>query len=174
MTALRNIRMLARYAAWANRLLFQTLSSLPEGELTRTRHIVFGNILRTLNHVYVIDLVWQAHLEGRAHGFTTRNPETHPTFGELRAAQKQIDEWYIGYADDLSEPVCDEIVNFVFVGGGSGSMSRGDILLHVVNHTTYHRGHIADMIYQIPASPPTTDLPVFLRDVPLALALTTP
>ena len=55
------------------------------------------------------------------------------------------------------------------VGGGSGSMSRGDILLHVVNHTIYHHGHIADMIYQIPASPPATDLPVFLRDVPLAL-----
>jgi len=169
MTALRNMRMLARYAAWANRLLFQTLSSLPENELTKMRHIVFGNILRTLNHVYVMDLVWQAHLEGRSHGFTTRNPETHPTFAELRAAQKQIDEWYINYADDISEPVCDEIVNFVFVGGGSGSMSRGDILLHVVNHTTYHRGHIADMIYQIPASPPTTDLPVFLRDDPLAL-----
>jgi uncharacterized damage-inducible protein DinB len=52
---------------------------------------------------------------------------------------------------------------------GSGSMSRGDILLHVVNHTIYHHGHTADMIYQIPASPPATDLPVFLRDVPLAL-----
>jgi uncharacterized damage-inducible protein DinB len=43
-------------------------------------------------------------------------------------------------------------------------MSRADILLHVVNHTTYHRGHIAAMMYQIPVQPPTTDLPVFLRD----------
>jgi uncharacterized damage-inducible protein DinB len=169
MTALRNMRMLTRYTAWANRRLFQTLSSLPENELTKMRHIVFGNILRTLNHVYVIDLVWQAHLEGRPHGFTTRNPESHPTFAELRSAQEHIDGWYIGYADDISELVCDEIVNFVFVGGGSGSMSRGDILLHVVNHTTYHRGHIADMIYQIPAPPPTTDLPVFLRDAPQPL-----
>jgi uncharacterized damage-inducible protein DinB len=36
--------------------------------------------------------------------------------------------------------------------------------LHVVNHTTYHRGHIAAMMYQMPARPPTTDLPVFLRN----------
>ena len=45
-------------------------------------------------------------------------------------------------------------------------MSREDILLHVVNHTTYHRGHIADMLYHLHISPPTTDLPVFLRASP--------
>jgi len=45
------------------------------------------------------------------------------------------------------------------------------MLLHVINHTTYHRGFIADLFYQIPAHPPTTDLPVFLRDVPLPLLL---
>jgi uncharacterized damage-inducible protein DinB len=158
--------MLTRYAAWANDLLFQTLSNLPEEELTKKRHIVFGSILRTLNHVCVIDSIWRAHLEGKSHGFTTRNPKTSPPFAELRRNQKRLDEWYIAYADAMTASAHDEIVNFDFVGGGSGSMSRGDILLHVVNHTTYHRGHIADMIYQVPAHPPTTDLPVFLRDVP--------
>jgi len=43
-------------------------------------------------------------------------------------------------------------------------MSRSEILLHVVNHGTYHRGHIADMVCHIPAEPPTTDFPVFLRE----------
>jgi len=42
-------------------------------------------------------------------------------------------------------------------------------LRHVVNHTTYHRGFVADLFYQVPAKPPVTDLPVFLRDVPLDL-----
>jgi uncharacterized damage-inducible protein DinB len=58
----------------------------------------------------------------------------------------------------------DEPVRFTFVGGGEGEMTRSEILLHVVNHTTYHRGFIADQFYQVPAKPPTTDLPVFLRD----------
>jgi uncharacterized damage-inducible protein DinB len=43
-------------------------------------------------------------------------------------------------------------------------MARGAILLHVVNHATYHRGWIADMFLQVPAKNPTTDLPVFLRE----------
>jgi uncharacterized damage-inducible protein DinB len=56
-------------------------------------------------------------------------------------------------------------VDFEFIGGGEGSLSRGDIVLHVINHTTYHRGHIGDMMYQIPVHPPTTDLPVYRRNV---------
>ncbi len=43
-------------------------------------------------------------------------------------------------------------------------MSRGEMIAHVVNHATYHRGFVADMMYQVPAMPPATDLPVFLRD----------
>jgi uncharacterized damage-inducible protein DinB len=43
-------------------------------------------------------------------------------------------------------------------------MRRSDILLHVVNHATYHRGHIAMMMYGLAGSVPTTDLPVFLRE----------
>lgn len=45
-------------------------------------------------------------------------------------------------------------------------MTREEIILHVVNHATYHRGFVADVFYQVPAKPPATDLPVFLRDVP--------
>ena len=42
-------------------------------------------------------------------------------------------------------------------------MSRADILLHVVNHATYHRGWVAEMFFQVPARNPTTDLPVYLK-----------
>lgn len=58
----------------------------------------------------------------------------------------------------------DEKVNFTLIGGDQGVMKRSEILLHVVNHTTYHRGFIADMFYKIPEKPPATDLPVFLRN----------
>jgi uncharacterized damage-inducible protein DinB len=168
MTDLTHVRTFVRYAAWANDVLYDSLREVPERELVAPRPSVFGNVMRTLNHVYVIDLIWQAHLEGRPHGFTARNTETHPPLAELHTAQKQLNEWYVRYADDIPAPACDEIVNFTFVGGGAGSMSRGDILLHVANHTTYHRGHITDMLMQIPFRPPATDLPVFLRDVPQA------
>jgi uncharacterized damage-inducible protein DinB len=155
---------LARYTAWANAVLYQAMAELPESELVKKQKIVFGSLLRTLNHVYAMDLVWQAHLQGRAHGFVSRNPGICPPFAELRPAQAALDAWYADYAEALSETAAAEIVDFEFIGGGRGRMSRGDILLHVINHTTYHRGHIGDMLYQIPVHPPTTDLPVYLRN----------
>ena len=56
---------LMRYKAWANELTFAAAAKLPEAELTAPRKIIFGNLLRTLNHVYAMDEVWRAHLEGR-------------------------------------------------------------------------------------------------------------
>jgi uncharacterized damage-inducible protein DinB len=152
---------LVRYKAWANDLIFAAVANLPEHELTAPRPIVFGSLLRTLNHVYCMDVVWQANLEGRPHGFTTRNPPASPPFAELRAAQQAIDAWYVEYTAALKNE--EEPVNFTFIGGGPATLSRRDILLHVVNHGTYHRGNVAAMMYQLGAVPPTTDLPVFQR-----------
>jgi uncharacterized damage-inducible protein DinB len=166
MSASRNIRMLTRYTAWANARLFNALAQLPDGEAAAKRPTGFGNMVNTLSHSYVVDLIWKAHLGGQPHGFTTRNTERQPALHELRTAQAEIDQWYVSYADSLDEKELNEVVDFRFVDGGPGSMTRGDILLHVVNHKTYHRGYVADMLYQADTHPPTMDLPVFLRDVP--------
>jgi uncharacterized damage-inducible protein DinB len=157
-------RMLARYNAWANRAIFVAVAALPEGEATRERQSLFGNMVHTLNHIYVIDLIWQAHLEGRSHGFEARNTKDHPPLAELREKQQAIDAWYIEWADRLTDDALSEKVQFTLIGGNKGVMTRGEILLHVVNHTTYHRGFVADLFYQVPARPPPTDLPVYLRE----------
>jgi len=163
-TDMDHLASLARYKAWADGLFFGALAKLPEAELDAPRPIVFGSLLRTLNHVHAMDQVWRAHLEGRPHGLTTRNPRDCPAFAELRARQAEMDAWYVRYAGALSAAQAGERVAFTFIGGGAGEMSRGDILLHVVNHATYHRGHAADMLYAAGHVPPTTDYPVFLRD----------
>jgi uncharacterized damage-inducible protein DinB len=155
--------MLTRYAEWANIKLYDVIARLPPHELLKEQKIVFGSLIRTLEHVYAMDLVWQAHLQGRQHGFTSRTPALHDDVATLRAAQAALDQWYMRTAEEMSERAADEVVNFNFIGGGPGCMTRAEIVLHVVNHKTYHRGHIADMLFQIPAQPPTTDLPVFLR-----------
>lgn len=160
MSVLRNLRMLARYTAWANCRLFDTLDSV------QSDAPALPCMVKTLNHAYVVDLIWRAHLEGRPHGFRDRNTNTQPTLEALGEAQMEVDRWYIAYVDGLSEAAHDEVVHFRFVDGGAGAMTRGDMLLHVVNHKTYHRGYVAQMLYDVGSKPPVMDLPVFLRDDP--------
>ena len=158
------VRMLARYNAWANRTIFDAVAVLPEGEATRERPTLFKTMVKTLNHLYVVDLIWQAHLERREHGIPALNTVLHEALPDLWRAQQQIDAWYIDWADRLTEADADELIHYTLIGGNQGAMRRGDVMLHVANHTSYHRGFVADMFYQIPVRAPTTDLPVFLRE----------
>ncbi len=156
---------LARYNAWANKVIFDAVAVLPPGEAEKPRATLFKNMVHTLNHTYVIDRIFQAHLEGRPHGYGARNTQDHPPLAELWRAQQEVDAWYVDWAGRVPEGDLDEVVRFEFVGGGQGAMTRGQILLHIVNHTSYHRGFVADMFFQVPLRAPVTDLTVYLRDV---------
>ncbi len=166
MTTLSTARMLTRYNAWANKLIFDAVAALPEGEAVKPRKSLFKNMVHMLNHNYVIGRIFQAHMEGREHGYGGRNTPDHPPLADLWRTQQELDAWYIAWSDALTDAALAETVNFTFVGGGQGAMTRSEILLHIVNHASYHRGFVAQMFYEVPARPPTTDLPVYLRDIP--------
>jgi uncharacterized damage-inducible protein DinB len=157
--------MMAAYKAWASDVVFSIVAALPEGEAVKPRPTLFKNMVHTLNHLYVVDRIFQAHLEGRPHGYTARNTPTHPPLQELWQSVTQLDRWYIDHIAGLSEAQLGQRVEFQFVGGGDGNMSRLEILLHLVNHGTYHRGFVGDMLNQAGVNPRASDLPVFLRDV---------
>jgi uncharacterized damage-inducible protein DinB len=163
-TAMSELGKLIRYKACANDLLFEAVATMPEAALVAPQPIVFGSLARTLNHLLAMDHVWQSHLRGAPHDLKTRNPDSCPAFAQIAQAQKEMDRWYIEYVEALTPAGRDEIVEFMFIGGGPGSMTRADILLHVVNHGTYHRGHIAQMM-RGSQSPPITDYPVFLKSI---------
>ncbi|OKB66316.1 damage-inducible protein DinB [Serratia marcescens] len=162
--AIDTLKMLVRYKAWANALTFDTVMSLPPGEALRQRPTRFGNMVHTLNHVYVVDDIFRHHLQGRKHGYLARNTEQTPALDSLRCAVEAMDRWYIELVDSWLPGDLAQVVHFAFVDGGEGRMTRQEIVLHVVNHATYHRGFVGDMLYQVPFPSPANDLPVFLRD----------
>jgi uncharacterized damage-inducible protein DinB len=153
---------LARYKTWADELTLGAVAALPFGEAARERPTLFKSIIGTLNHNYVVDLIWQAHLEGREHGFTARNVLLFPDLGALTEAQREANGWLNAWAAAQTDATLRQPVGFRLVSGEEGTMTRGEILLHIVNHATYHRGWVSDLFFQIPAKPPTTDWNVFL------------
>lgn len=162
--------MMVSYKAWASRVTYTAVAALPEGEAVKPRPTHFKTMVSTLNHLHVVDEIFHAHLEGRPHGYTARNTPTAPPLAELWSAVQRLDDWYIDYVAGLSDAQLAERVAFQFVGGGDGNMSRLEIVLHLVNHGTYHRGFVSDMLNQVGVVPPASDLTVFLRDVWPALS----
>lgn len=151
------------YKRWADDLLYTSLGNLSTEQLLAPRKMLFGNILALLNHVYAMDVAWCANLRSIAHGMESRNPQTALAFNELEKLQSNINSWYQEYATSLTGEQLSETVHFTFIGGGSGNMRRSEIFHHVINHATYHRGHIEGVMYQLSIEPPTTDIPVFIK-----------
>jgi uncharacterized damage-inducible protein DinB len=167
MIGIRTARMMTRYNAWSNKVWFAAIAALPPGEATKERKSLFKNMVHTLNHIYIIDVIWQAHLEGRDHGLAARNTPDHPPLDELWRKQQESDAWYVKLGDMITDAALDERRTVTLIGGNQVAMSRGEMLLHLYHHTAYHRGFIAEMLYEVPGCrPPVTDLPVFLRETP--------
>lgn len=158
------LKMLLRYKSWANRIAFEAVMAIPEDEALKPRMTTYKNMVYTLNHVYVVDDIFRHHLIGRKHPYKMRNTPETPPLKELWAATQEMDRWFLDRVDGWTADDLDSTVNFEFVGGREGAMTQEDIILHLVNHATYHRGFVGDMLKQVPYYWPANDLTVFLRD----------
>ncbi len=110
-----------------------------------------------------MDHVWSLNLQGIPHKIQTRNPKDVQSINALRNKQNNINNWYKDYVAQLSSNQLSEPINFTFIGGSDGEMTVSEILQHIVNHASYHRGHIEGVMYQMSIEPPTTDISVFLQ-----------
>jgi uncharacterized damage-inducible protein DinB len=96
--------------------------------------------IRILNHVHVVDRIFEANLQGLRHGYTALNTPDTPALSGLHEAVRKTDAWYLSYIWTLSEPEIAESLHFPFVDGSPGRKSRREMLAHVVTHGGYHRG----------------------------------
>jgi uncharacterized damage-inducible protein DinB len=158
---------LARHVLWSDSLMYEALAQLPEEELLRSRPSLFKNILHTMNHMVVINHIWQCHLMEQKHPYTARNTPDHPPLTELREKHLKLDQWYVDWFDGQDDSSLLNKVSFELIGGQAGQMSRLQILQHIAMHTHYHRGFVGDMMFQVQGHrPPTMDLPVYYRENP--------
>jgi uncharacterized damage-inducible protein DinB len=157
---------LAAYKTWADGLMLAAVAGLPPAEVARERATPHKSLIGTLNHMYVVDLIWEAHLEGRAHGFAARNVIVHPEISALAAAQARANEWLSAWAAAQTDATLGAPVDYTLLSGKAGTMSRAEILEHIVNHSTYHRGFVASLLHQVPLKAPSTDWNVFRQQRP--------
>ncbi len=168
------MRQLTRYTQWADNVLLGNAAQLPVEELEAERETLFGSIAGTFDHILVVAEMFEAHLERRAHPHTARR-RAHPLpFVEVADRLRAMDAQFVSRADAWDEAMLAEPIDFAFVDGGSGRMTRAEILLHLTNHATYHRGFISTLLYPSPVDGRANDYTVFLRDAWPAIAATLP
>ncbi len=128
---------LVRYKQWADRGLHEVIV----GSLDRLDAQDAVILVRILDHIHVVDKIFQHHLQGLAHRFHAPRSDDMPDLRTLARGMSEIDDWYVTYVGDLSEGDFEQPLDFVFTNGSPARMTRGEIVLHVCLHGTYHRGN---------------------------------
>ena len=141
---------LFKYKAWSNDQLFAELAKVDAVAQQEARH----NATRLLNHIYVVDQIFAAHLSGAVQSLTATNTTETPTLEVLRDGAAMLDAWYVEYTTDLSPEQLAENIAFTFTDGDQGLMTREEMLTHVSLHGSYHRGAAGRIMAQAGTTPP--------------------
>lgn len=138
------------YKAWANAELFGLLAEIDVAQHAARVH----QALRVLNHVYVVDCIFQAHLQGHPHNFAATNTPETPSVLALWDGVQRLDAWYVSQVAGLSSDALHQQLAFRFTDGDPGLMTREEMLLHVVTHGGYHRGAAGEILRAAGVAPP--------------------
>ncbi len=153
----------AAYNAWANTRLYDACAQLSEAEYKKVRPAFFQSLHGTLNHILVGDRAWLWRLLGEAHEPTPLDAEIHGDLASLRAARIKQDAAIAAFVDGLNEGQFASIVVYRNMAGEEHRDRIGEILDHVFNHQTHHRGQAHDQLSQAGVEPPPLDLIYFMR-----------
>lgn len=156
------VRLFARYNRWQNRSLFDAASTLPDAARKQKRGAFFGSIHATLNHLLWADEVWMSRLTGAPRPGATSIAESlchYSGWTELSEARVRTDEVISEWADGLApENLSGDLIWHSGARNREMTKPKWQIVVHLFNHQTHHRGQVHCLLTQFGAEPEATDI----------------
>ncbi|WP_303670709.1 DinB family protein [Pseudomonas aeruginosa] len=126
------------YKAWSDRRTLDAIARIDAEAFPAS--LAFA--LQQLNHMAIVEELFRARLLGEPAPHQQTNSEVVPGYDVLRRRLEDSAVWFAGYVAELPLERRGEWLRFRFADGRDGGMTRQEILFHIVNHGTYHRGTI--------------------------------
>ena len=157
------LRLQLDYSAWASQRLMDAAAKLSEEELTRDFKTADKTVLDTLVHVYAADRIWLTRVlaEPRATFVDPADRDLTLLQTEWPALQQRWKLWLRDFKDDDVL----RVIEYKDTKGRAYAQPVWQILLHVVNHGTHHRGQVSGFLRAMGQTPPPLDLMAYYRTV---------
>jgi uncharacterized damage-inducible protein DinB len=148
-----------RYSAWASRKLVEVVRAVPDRDFEKPVGISHSSLLGTLAHILWADWLW-----------FTRVVEPMEKPGQTREVLEtvwpELQAKWVTWAERAGDVEINGVVEYVSILDGQIARTPAcQIVLHVVNHATLHRGQVMGMLRQTGLTPPHTDLMNFYREL---------
>jgi len=133
------------------------VSQLENEEFIRDLSSSFKSIRDTMVHILGAEELWLSRWMGEQ-GWTLLNSDDFPTYTSLTNRwgdfKKQIDTFLMSIMEsDLMEEV-----SYKNLKGIPYSLELWKQMLHVANHSSFHRGQVVTMLRQLKKQSPSLDL----------------
>ena len=151
------------YTAWASQRLVQAASALTPDELVRDFGTADHSVLGTLVHVYAGDRIWLGRIEGNPPArFIVPEQDLH--LSVLQRDWPALLERWKQWSTLLTEGSIHEEISYKDTKGNSSSQPIWQIVMHVVNHGTHHRGQVSGFLRAMGHRPPVLDLRAYYHE----------
>ncbi len=174
--ALDMVRRFGRYNGWFNQRLVAAVKQVSSGDYRRDLGAYFGSIETTLNHIMVWDIVWLKRIASSLGHFECLRPlDEHamPTtvdqilFSRRTVLAKErgnLDQLITRFTEGLVLSDLDLRVAYRRQSGTRFEHSLAEVLHHMFNHQTHHRGQITTLLAQLSIDPGVTDMIAMVID----------
>lgn len=167
-------RRYARYNAWINQSLLEASLSLSATEQNKDQKVFFHSLTGSWNHIMVGDLLWLNRLakifpilDDQMDQWpkpTKLDQILYNNLKELAKPRQQLDELIIQWCDFLRESDCEDRLEYHNSLGELHVRPLPDVMQHLFNHQTHHRGQISAILTQLGVDYGATDFIVMPGD----------
>jgi uncharacterized damage-inducible protein DinB len=156
--------LLIDYNYWARDRVLDAVATITPEQFIRPMGNSFNSIRDTVAHICAAERIWITRLKGETpQGL--QKPDRLPDFDAARKEWAELEGKMREQLARLGPEAVDRTIEYQDLRGDDQSDVLWQILQHMVNHGTYHRGQITTMLRQLDAVPPKSmDLIAFYRE----------
>lgn len=161
---LSDLETLLDYHYWARDRVLEAAGKLTADQFTRDMGSSFRSVRDTLAHVYSAEWAWYSRWQGRSPS-AQLPPEQFPDVASIRSAWAEQEAKVRQFTAALGEEGIAREFQFTLLNGQAAASLFWQMLQHVVNHASYHRGQVTTMLRQLGAEPAKSmDMIAFYRE----------
>jgi len=153
---LNNVRQLYDYNRWADRRILTVAGTLASDDFIRPMGNSFSSVRDTLAHILSGEWIWLERWRGRSPK-ALLDTATFPTLQSLESRWKTVEHDQTQFIEALTSQRLSEELTYINQKGQRYSYPLWQQLVHVVNHSSYHRGQITTLLRQLGAEAVSTD-----------------
>lgn len=152
----------AAYNIWATKTLIDRINKLSDEEINREIASSFPSLYKTVQHMWLAEEAWWQRLKLVEH-LDLQSEKFTGSFEELAASLAKQSQQWSEWVNAATENQLTHV--FAYIRNKEQlKMPVYQMLQHVFNHATYHRGQLVTMLRQLGAENiPPTDFSAFCR-----------